>query len=108
MSGEAIREAVELAAIVQDCATLPPALVAEAIRGALTNDPIRALTGQAALTGGLARLAEERVAALLADPELLQVAMMRAEQGVPLSAEAVGISRGALLREAGLAAARLR
>lgn len=107
MSGEAIREAVELATVVQNCTNLPSHVVAAAIRGALHRDPVRALAGQAALSGAVGRIAEGHVAALLADPELLQVAWLRAEQGTPLCPDAVGISRDGLLREAGLAAARL-
>lgn len=108
MSGDAMREAVELATLVQNAVHLPPHVISAAIVGALREHPLRALAGQAALSGAIGRMAEARVGAFLADPELLQVAWMRAEQRVPLTAEAVGISLGALLRDAGLSAAKLR
>lgn len=106
-SGQAMREAVELATIVANVAQLPPHVVRAACVGALRDHPVQALAGQAALAGAVARLAEAKVAALLANPALLLAALAAARAGEPLAPELLGVTREALFREAGLAAARL-
>lgn len=107
VSASAMQEAVELATICANVAELPPHVVSAAIGGALRAHPVRALAGQAALTGAVGRIAEERVDAMLSDPVLLRAALDAALERRPWSAEALELSRGALLRRAGAAAARL-
>jgi CBS-domain-containing membrane protein len=100
-------EAVELATIVANLADLPPHVVEEACRSRLREHPVRSLAGQAALAGAVARLAEEHVARLLADPIGLAAALGFALKGTPLAPAAIGVTRTDLFREAGLAAAKL-
>lgn len=100
-------KAVELATVVADQAQLGPHVVRGAILGALTHEPIRTVAGQAALAGCVAQLAENRVTALLAEPEALLAALVAAKAGAPLCGADLGVTRELLFREAGLAAARL-
>lgn len=107
MSAQAIREAVELATIVANAADLPTDVVSVALAERLDAGPVRSLTAQASLCGALGRLAEARVAALLVDAEALTTAAQLARAGRPLTPEAIGVTRDALLAEAGVSAARL-
>lgn len=103
----AMREAVELTTIVQNCSTLPPEVIRDAMNEALGENPVRALAGQAALTGAVARMAEERLALIFRDAHFLQMASDQALQGRPVTPCEIGCSRQDLIRQAGIAAARI-
>lgn len=103
-----MREAVELATIVANAVDLPAEVVTSAVRERLAGGAaVSSLAAQAALAGAIGQLAERRVAALLRDPDALTLAASRARQGSPLQPSAIGVTRSALLREAGVAAAAL-
>lgn len=101
-----LREAVELAMTCIHANDLPNEVVGAAVREALAAHPVETVAGLAALVSAVGALAESRVAGLLADPEVLQVAWMRAERECPLGANAVGVTRDELIADLGMGAAR--
>ena len=107
MAGEAMAEAVELATVALAGEALGPRTLEQLAYERLRSHPMRALIGQASLSGALCRIAAVRLDSLLGDPEALRVALERAEQGRPVSAEELGLDAPGLLRAAGIAAAKL-
>lgn len=105
--GASMRQAVELAALLGNREQVGSVVLRSVCVDAMRSGSLRALIGQAALCGAIADVAESIVDAALADVELLATALACAEDGQPLTAHSLGVSRAALLHRCGLAAAKL-
>lgn len=104
--GELAR-AVELATVALHTDTLGARPLELLVLERLVDHPGRALVAQACLSASLARIAEQRVAAVLADESLVGWCLLRVRAGRPVEAGEVGLSANDLVRRAGAAAAIL-